>query len=85
MGPFKTAQPVQVLDLELTAWDAHVQHVPVEMDNCLVYVYRGEMTIGGVRVLARQVARLHAQTVNARDISFLAGPDGVGAMLSFDL
>jgi redox-sensitive bicupin YhaK (pirin superfamily) len=80
-GPFKTVQPVQMVDVELESGADYAHFVPVELDNCLVYVYRGEAVISDESVSAQHVARFDATDPDARNLAFKAGPDGMGAMI----
>merc|ERR1719329_409403 len=60
IGPFQTTQDVLMLDLELPASAEHVQSIPCNLDNCLIYVYRGEVSVAGERVREQEAARFNA-------------------------
>lgn len=80
-GPFKTVQPVQMVDLELEPGAEHTHGIPSELDNCLVYVYRGDAIVSGERVSAQHVARFDAADPDVRDLTFVAGVEGMGAII----
>merc|ERR1719383_1000518 len=81
IGPFKTVQPVQMMDFVFVPGAEHAHPVPPELDNCLVYVYKGGGTIGGKSVSAQHCAQLDAQDRCARSIVFNAGAEGLSALL----
>lgn len=80
-GPFKTVQPVQMVDIELLPGAEHTHSIPIELDTCLVYVYRGEAIVSGELVSAQHIARFDSTDPDARDLTFTAGVDGMGAMI----
>lgn len=82
-GPFETAQPVQMLDIELIPGARYEHAVPEELDNCIVYVYHGSTTLAGDTraVAAREVALLDASDAARRVVDLTAGPDGAGMLL----
>ena len=69
VGPFKTVTPVQMVDYSLPAAASLQHHVPVELDNALVFCYRGSGSIGGCAVKENSIALLDASSSAARDIS----------------
>merc|ERR1719181_1076479 len=70
-----------MVDIEMEPGVERVHHVPLELDNCLVYVYRGEAVISGESVSAQHVARFDSTDPDARNLTFIAGEDGMGAMI----
>lgn len=81
VGPFRTVQNVQMADIMIEPRFQHTHSVPDDMDNCMVYVYRGEGVICGQRVREKEIACLNAQDPAARNLVIQAGDGGVGAML----
>lgn len=70
-GPFKTAVPLQMCDYTIDANNSSYVHiVPPELDNVLLYVYRGSGRIASTSVSTNAVVRLDGTDENARGISF---------------
>ena len=70
-GPFKTIQPVQILDYNFPAVGEEVVHtVPVELNNCLLYVYKGSVRINDQDVTSHQCVRMDAATGTGESRSF---------------
>lgn len=81
-GPFRTATPVQMVDINLDAGASFIHTVdPVELDNCLVYAYRGAGAVAGQRISMHQVARMDASDVTARQVNLEAGPEGLSVIV----
>lgn len=81
VGPFRTAQPVQMVDLEIAPEAEYMHRLPVELDNCMLYVYRGSGRIGGRPVKEKQIALLDAGDALARDAVIHSGAEGIGALV----
>jgi quercetin 2,3-dioxygenase len=71
-GPFKTIQPVQMVDYELQAGSTHVHAVPEGLDNCLVYVYEGSGRVNNEVVPLHSAIRLNATDPNVRTVTLSA-------------
>ena len=84
-GPFHTKQPLQMVDYMLLPNAAHSHNVPVELDNCLVYVYEGSGKVNNVEMKTHNVMRLDAAATISdpalRQVVFSAGESGMSAML----
>lgn len=81
-GPFRTVQSVSMLHLELPPGAALSHSVPAELDNALLYVFRGAAALGSGEALPlHSVARFDASDAAARTIQLRAGPEGAGLML----
>ena len=82
VGPFKTAQPVQIADYELEPGARATHTVPPNMQTCLVYVYRGSLTVGGRALPEKSIALLDATDAEgARAAPMRAGAGGAGALV----
>lgn len=65
-GPFKTVQPMQMIDFEFPP-GASVDHtIPAELDNCLIFVYEGRGSVSGDLVKQFDVLRLDATDPGSR-------------------
>ena len=81
-GPFKTVQDVSMVHYELPAGRTVVHEVGANLDNAIVYVFRGSVQVGGGTALGEaQVARFDASDAAARAIALTAGANGAGVML----
>jgi redox-sensitive bicupin YhaK (pirin superfamily) len=80
-GPFRTVQPLQMVDFDLAANAVVTHSVPHELDNVLLFCYRGAATVGGSKLPSLAVARLDATDSAARDIALAAGDQGARVML----
>ncbi len=82
-GPFKTVQPIQIVDVELGARARYAHNVPAELDNCLVYVYNGGGQCAGADVAVGVVARVNAEETTAadRNVVLQAGDAGMHALI----
>lgn len=69
VGPFKTKQDVQMVDIEFQSSAKYMHSVPNHMNNCMIYVYRGSATIAGQAVPSKHIIRLDATDPNKRDIT----------------
>lgn len=80
-GPFKTVQPLQMLDIELQPnVDIFDHSIPEELDNCIALVYEGEGKINGEELKKNQVIRLDASDKSVRGCRFSSGSDGMSVM-----
>lgn len=84
VGPFKTKQKLEMLDYMLQP-NAEITHnVPIDFDNCLLYVYEGSGKINNQNMVTHNVIRLDAMSAKdpeSRNILLQAGPEGMSAML----
>lgn len=80
-GPFKTVQPVQVLDITLAPQQEITHELPEILSNCLIYPYKGAIDIGDATVKAHECVRLNAGDTSARQFTITAGPEGASFML----
>ena len=82
-GPFKTVQDVSMVHYELPAGSAVEHEVGANLDNAMVYVFRGSVEAGPAKqaIAENQVARFDAGDAAARTITLTAGPKGAGVML----
>jgi len=85
-GPFLTKQKLQMLDYMFTpnGGDLTWYHeVPLELDNCLVYVYEGNGQINGQPVNTFSVLHLDAASRDAatRHIAFTPAASGMSVMV----
>jgi len=70
-GPFKTVQPVQVVDFEFNAGVDQYDHVvPADFDQCVLFVYNGSGRISDSDVGAMAVLKLNAADAAKRIIKF---------------
>jgi redox-sensitive bicupin YhaK (pirin superfamily) len=62
-GPFKTTSKVQMVDYFYVPRNATILHsVPEEMDNCLVYVYKGSGVVNDEQPMStHDVVRMNTQ------------------------
>jgi redox-sensitive bicupin YhaK (pirin superfamily) len=82
-GPFQSKQPLQMIDFMLPVAHSTYHHqVPVELDNCLLFVYAGSGSINNQPLNTFQVIRLDASlsNTNDRNIHFTAGSEGMSVM-----
>lgn len=81
-GPFKTVTDVQILDITLAPSTEIVQHVPEHLDNALLYVYKGSVTLSNeVKVSAHQCARMDAANPHQqRQFTITTGTEGASFM-----
>lgn len=80
-GPFKTVQDVQMVDLEIFPNSAYTHSIPLALNNCLIYVYKGQGTISGSVVPSGSVIRLDATDPQLRDVHFATTEKGLSAIL----
>jgi len=81
-GPFRTVQPVQMVDVYGIGAGVTYHHpVPMGFNTCLVYVYRGSATVGGHPVGDKQIAQLDANDPGSRILQITGGPGGAGFMI----
>lgn len=80
-GPFATVHEVQMLDFELQPHASAEHIVPVGLDSCFVYVYRGGGEVAGRLLGKTDVARLNADNSSERLLSLAAGESGLFALL----
>lgn len=81
-GPFQTVTDVQILDTTLAPHTEITQHVPAHLDNALLYVYKGKITLStDVEVRATECARLDAaNTQSPRQFTITSGSEGASFM-----
>lgn len=83
-GPFLTAQPVLMLDLELQPGAQVSLPLPGTFDTCFVYAYRGAGAVAGTRLSAQHAMCLDASDAAARLVTLVAddvGVEGLGVLL----
>lgn len=71
-GPFKTAQPIQVIDFEFSSSStssSHTHSIPEDLDQCILFVYGGSGTINDIAVEKNHVLKLVASSP-ARSVLF---------------
>ena len=74
MGPFKTTVNVQMLDISIQPDGTFTHILPVEYDNCLIYVFKGSSCqINKAKVSKGNVIRLNATDKINRMLTFSAG------------
>jgi redox-sensitive bicupin YhaK (pirin superfamily) len=61
-GPFQTVQPVQIADYTLSERSEVTHTVTDGLDNCLVFVYKGAVSIGAHTAAQYQCVRLDAHS-----------------------
>ena len=79
-GPFQASTPVQMMDVRQDAGGQYTHTLPVGLDNCLIYVYKGNARLQGLEVKQNQVIRLDASNEEERAIEF-SSEGGMGAMV----
>ena len=82
-GPFSTVQPVQMLHYELPPGAALEHAVPPELNNAMLYVFKGGVAVGPAEaaVAVHGVAHFAAGDAAARTIALKAGLDGASLVL----
>lgn len=80
-GPFETVQKVQMLDWMLEPGKSFTHSIPTNMDNAIVYVYKGSGQVNGRAIKAQQAALLDASNPTVRGLQLSAGADGMTAMM----
>lgn len=80
-GPFKTVQPVQMVDYELQPNQSIIHTLPSDMDNCIVYVHKGAGTVAGAQVSKNSVVRLGAEDPSVRDMQLCSGEQGMSVLV----
>ncbi|CAM9504476.1 unnamed protein product, partial [Ectocarpus fasciculatus] len=81
-GPFKTSTPVQMVDIALEGGASYTHVVdPEELDNCLVYIYKGDGVLQGEPIRMHEAARLDASDPTARGVRLEAGAAGLAAIV----
>ena len=80
-GPFATVQDVQMVHYEVAAGDSIQHSVPANLDNVLVYVYRGSGSIGGAAVKPHACVQLDGASTTSREFIAEAGSNGMGVMI----
>jgi len=81
-GPFKTVTEVQILDFTLTAGTEVAHHVPAQLDNCLLYVYKGSVTIShSTNVGTHQCARFDASDPDSSRLFTISAAEGASFLL----
>lgn len=84
-GPFKTVVDVSMVHYEVPAGKQVVHEVASNLDNAMVFVFRGSVEVVGASeattIGEAQVARFDASDASARAITLTAGPSGADVML----
>lgn len=82
VGPFQTKQALQMMDFELPGNTTYIHQVPLDLDNCLLYVYDGDGQVNSQPVQQHQIVRLDAANRNpeTRDVLISAGTKGISVM-----
>lgn len=81
VGPFRTVQSLQMADFTLAPNAQGTHHIPAELNNCIVYVYKGAGKVAGQDVVVHNVVRLGATDPEVREFTFSAGADGMSVMV----
>lgn len=68
-GPFKTIQPLQMIDFELPENSSITHSLPESFNNCILFIYKGSGSINGQEVGQYHVLRLDGKDSEAREIS----------------
>ena len=79
-GPFETVTQTQVVDYMLNPGTAHDHELPTDLDNCLVYVYKGRGYVNGEAVEKHHIVHLDATEAAKRTINLKADQDSDGDM-----
>ena len=80
-GPFETAQDVQIFDLMLEKESSYTHFIPHELDNCIVYVYKGRGMIADKNIVINNVIHLDASNDSNRSISFQSQDNALSVMI----
>lgn len=88
VGPFTTKTSVQMIDFVLSPGAVVSHAIPHDLDNCMLFVWRGSGVIGNTSVPTHYVIQVDAMfaDVGSRDcvgrgLKLQAGPEGMSAML----
>jgi redox-sensitive bicupin YhaK (pirin superfamily) len=81
VGPFETVQPVQMIDFLLEANSSHTHAIPENLDNCIIYAWKGSGSIAGSSVPFQHVAHLDASDPSAREFTMTAGAEGFSVIM----
>jgi hypothetical protein len=73
VGPFKTVTAVEIVDYSLAATGVVQHHVASELDNALVFCYRGSGSVCGAAVRENSITLLKADDQENRSISLQSG------------
>ncbi len=73
VGPFKTVTSVEIVDYSLAATGVVQHHVAAELDNALVFCYRGSGSVCGSAVKENSITLLKADVAETRSISLQSG------------
>jgi redox-sensitive bicupin YhaK (pirin superfamily) len=73
VGPFKTVTAVEIVDYSLAATGVVQHHVASELDNALVFCYRGSGSVCGAAVKENSITLLKADDQENRSISLQSG------------
>eukprot|EP00808_Paulinella_micropora_P000475 g60663.t1 len=82
-GPFITVQSVQILDVRMEAKQQWAHTLPAQLDNCLLYVYQGELVVAGSKVKAQQAVRLDASNKDVKGMLIRAADKNGASFLLF--
>lgn len=62
-GPFKSVQPMIVVDIEMEAKSSAVVEIPIDLDNVIAYIYQGSGNVGGNAVSKDSVLRFNGSMI----------------------
>ena len=82
-GPFETVTQTQIVDYMLDVSSTHQHDLPVNLDNCLVYVYKGSGFVNDTPISMYQIAHLDATSVSRRSLSLRTDASNELAVIIF--
>lgn len=80
-GAFRTKAAIQVIDFELQPGASLVHEIPADMDNSILFVYEGAVSVSGRSVPRQTVIQFDAASNAARGLEITAGDEAVQAIL----
>jgi hypothetical protein len=80
-SPFKSAVPIQILHLTVSASQTAEFDISTDCDNSIAYVASGSGSVNGAAVDLRATLRFDATDPNARTMKIAGGADGIGVLL----
>lgn len=81
-GPFKTVVDTQMIDFMINKNGKYNHQIPNNLNNCLVYVYKGNGLLNGSPVKLHDIALLDATDVNMRNIELSSNSnDGLNVIV----
>jgi redox-sensitive bicupin YhaK (pirin superfamily) len=81
IGPFNTVQPVQILDIIMEPNMDYSHEIPIELNNVLIYIYRGDGIIAGETVPSYHLIHLDGSDPSKRQITFTSNENGASMLL----